>query len=167
MHFVLFIGEKPFVCQTCGKRFRVRGDLKRHSNIHERNKTKDAKIEDLSCMSNSSSNEKNEMFIIDENNTQQSRTTTDTLDQLVSSIACGDASSLAGDNSNDSLKMKREFMGIEYEKNFTKIKHKRDFKSVETQDDSSSTILDYSTDNLMDKALTFNTANEKSKIRHN
>lgn len=30
------LGEKPHACEYCGKKFRVRGDLKRHWNIHTR-----------------------------------------------------------------------------------------------------------------------------------
>lgn len=138
------------MCDVCGKRFRVRGDLKRHSNIHERNKPKDTKIEDLSCISNGSSNGKSEMFIMDDNNTLQSRST-DTLDQLVSVIESTDAS-LANDNGDDSFK-KRNFMQIGYEKNLIKAKHKRDFKVSDAPDDCSSAILDYSTEHLMDKSL--------------
>lgn len=155
-------GEKPFVCDVCGKRFRVKGDLKRHSNIHERNKTKDTKIEDLSCMSNGSSSGKNEMFIIDDNNTIQSRST-DTLDQLVSVIESTDAA-LAAENTNDSLK-KRNFMQIAYDKDMSKTKRKRDSKA-DSPDDYSSAILDYSTDHLMEKTVTFGNGNEKSRIRH-
>lgn len=160
MHF--HSGEKPFVCDVCGKRFRVRGDLKRHSNIHERSKTREAKIDDLTCMSNGSSSGKNEMFIIDDNNTLQSRST-DTLDQLVSVIECTDTA-LATDNTNDSFK-KRNFMQIGNDKNLAKSKHKQDLKT-ETPDDYSSAILDYSTDHLMDKTLTFANGNEKTRIRH-
>lgn len=41
-------GEKPHSCTVCGKKFRVRGDLKRHSTIHERdNKVKGDKMNDL------------------------------------------------------------------------------------------------------------------------
>lgn len=141
-NMIYISGEKPFVCDVCGKRFRVRGDLKRHSNIHERNKTRDAnKIEDLSCMSGGSSSGKNEMFIMDDNTTLQSRSA-DSLDQLVSVIEYGEAS-LANENAEDDKK--RVFMQIEYEKNFTKVKHKRDFKTqTNTTDDCSSAILDYS-----------------------
>lgn len=148
LYNIIYIsGEKPFVCDVCGKRFRVRGDLKRHSNIHERNKTRDAnKIEDLSCMSGGSSSGKNEMFIMDDNTTLQSRSA-DSLDQLVnvietSVIEYGEAS-LAAENAEDDKK--RVFLQIEYEKNFTKMKHKRDFKAqTNTTDDCSSAILDYS-----------------------
>lgn len=165
LFFSTSLGEKPFVCSfdNCGKRFRVRGDLKRHSNIHERNKTRDTKIEDLSCMSNGSSNGKNEMFIIEDNNTIESRST-DTLDQLVSVIESTDAA-LANENSSESLK-KRNFMQIDYEKHFTKVKHKRNLKVQNTPDDYSATILDYSADHLMDKSLTFDNKNEKTRIRH-
>lgn len=152
------------MCDVCGKKFRVRGDLKRHSNIHERNKNRDAKIEDLSCMSGGSSSGKNEMFIMDDNNTLQSRSA-DTLDQLVSVIEYTDAASLTNDNVDDDDK-KRVFMQVEYEKNFTKTKHKRDLKTTNPTD-SSSAILDYSTDHSMVKnTLTFDNGNEKSRIRH-
>ena len=145
----------------CGKRFRVRGDLKRHSNIHERNKTRDTKIDDLSCMSGGSSNGKNELFIMDDNN--QSRSA-DTFDQLVSVIEYTDAG-LATESGEDDKK--RVFMEIEYEKNFSKAKHKRDLKTTNTTDDCSSGILDYSTEHLVVKStLNFENANEKSRIRH-
>lgn len=29
-------GERPHACDVCGKKFRVRGDLKRHLKIHNR-----------------------------------------------------------------------------------------------------------------------------------
>lgn len=154
------------MCDACGKRFRVRGDLKRHSNIHERNNklTRDLKMDD---MSNGSSNgNKNELFIMDDtNNTLQSRST-DTLDQLVSVIESTDAALANHDNnsgSSDNLLKKRNFMHIGYEKSFTKAKYKRDFRTLDVADDcSSSDILDYSADHLMDKELAF----EKSRIRH-
>lgn len=145
------------MCKVCDKRFRVRGDLKRHSNIHERNKARDIKMEDLSCMSNGSSNGKNEMFIMDDNNTIQSRST-DTLDQLVSVIESTDAA-LSNENGDESMK-KRNFMHIGYDKNYTKTKYKRDFRASETPDDCSSAILDYSTEHLMDRAF------DKTRNRH-
>lgn len=107
------------------------------------------------------------MFIIDDNNTLQSRST-DTLDQLVSVIECTEAT-LVNDNSTDSFK-KRNFMQIEYikdefmTKNFKK--DKREFKASDTHDDCSSTILDYSTDHLMDKRLHFDNDDDKSRIKH-
>lgn len=111
-------------------------------------------------MSGGSSSGKNEMFIMDDNNTMQSRST-DTLDQLVSVIEYTDTS-LTGDDDK-----KRPFMQVEYDKNFPKAKHKRDLKSTTTTDDCSSGILDYSTDHLMVKTpLTFDNGNEKSRIRH-
>lgn len=94
------------------------------------------------------------MFIMDDNNTIQSRST-DTLDQLVSVIESTETA-LANENGEESLK-KRNFMQIGYERNYTKTKFKRDFKVTETPDDCSSTILDYSTDHL-----TF----EKTRNRH-
>lgn len=52
--FYCFSGEKPHQCAVCGKKFRVRGDLKRHSAIHERDsKFKEDKINDLSLMGRS------------------------------------------------------------------------------------------------------------------
>lgn len=104
------------------------------------------------------------MFIMDDNNTLESRST-DTLDQLVSVIESTDAA-MANDNSNESLK-KRNFMQIDYDKNFTKAKHKRTLRVAHAADDYSATILDYSADHLtMDKTLTFDNDNEKSRIRH-
>lgn len=173
MHRKIHTGEKPFVCE-CGKRFRVRGDLKRHSNIHERNnKSRELKMDD---MSNGSSNgNKNELFVMDDtNNTLQSRST-DTLDQLVSVIESTDAALANSDNhgggagaggggsSSDNLLKKRNFMHIGYEKSFSKAKYKRDFRATDVTDDcSSSDILDYSADHLMDKELAF----EKNRMRH-
>lgn len=113
-------------------------------------------------MSNSSSNGKNDMFIMDDNNTLQSRST-DTLDQLVSVIECTDAA-LSNNNADESQK-KRNFIQIEYEKNYTKMKHKREPKMMRTPDDCSSDILDYSTDHLMDKNLTFDNESVKAQIR--
>lgn len=174
-NFNLVLGEKPFVCTTCGKRFRVRGDLKRHSNIHERNnKLSDTKLDEMSNGS-SNDNNKNELFIMDDtNNTIQSRST-DTLDQLVSVIESTDAAlsntdSRRGNSSNSSssdsnLLKKRNFMHIGYEKSFSKTKFKRDFRTFDVADDcSSSAILDYSVsaDHLMDKEIAF----VKTRIRH-
>lgn len=31
-----YAGERPHACDVCGKKFRVRGDLKRHLKIHNR-----------------------------------------------------------------------------------------------------------------------------------
>lgn len=161
-------GEKPFNCNVCNKSFRVRGDLKRHSNIHERNsKSKDIKMDDINCISDGSSNgNKNELFIMDDTNTLQSRST-DTLDQLVSVIESTNAALANNDNnsgSNDSNSLKkRNFMHIGYEKSFSKAKYKRDFRTLNVADEcSSSDILDYSADHLMDKELAF----EKTRIRH-
>lgn len=39
----VILGEKPHACSVCGKKFRVRGDLKRHATIHERDKNKEDK----------------------------------------------------------------------------------------------------------------------------
>lgn len=117
-------------------------------------------------MSNGSSNgNKNELFIMDDtNNTIQSRST-DTLDQLVSVIesTANNDNNSAGGGSGDNLLKKRNFMHIGYEKSFSKAKYKRDFRTMDVADDcSSSDILDYSADHLMDKELAF----EKSRIRH-
>lgn len=121
-------------------------------------------------MSNGSSNgNKNELFILDDtNNTLQSRST-DTLDQLVSVIESTDAAlanngTNSGDGSSENLLKKRNFMHIGYEKSFSKAKYKRDFRAMDVAEDcSSSDILDYSADHLMDKELAF----EKSRMRHN
>lgn len=125
-------------------------------------------------MSNGSSNgNKNELFIMDDtNNTLQSRST-DTLDQLVSVIESTNAALANNDNnggsgdggsgSGDNLLKKRNFMHIGYERSFSKAKYKRDFRTIDVADDcSSSDILDYSADHLMDKELAF----EKSRMRH-
>lgn len=97
---------------------------------------------------------------MDDNNTLQSRST-DTLDQLVSVIESTDAA-LSNNNADESLK-KRNFIQIEYEKNYTKMKHKRDPKMMRTTDDCSSDILDYSNDHLMDKDLTFDNGSVKTE----
>lgn len=103
------------------------------------------------------------MFIMDDNNTIESRST-DTLDQLVSVIESTDAA-LANHSCNESLK-KQNCMQIDYEKPFTKVKHKRNLKVLNASDDYSTTILNYSADTLMDKALAFDNENDKTRIRH-
>lgn len=119
------------------KSFRVRGDLKRHFAIHERNKIKDAKTDDGTI------NTKNELFPLDENNSIQSRST-DTLDQLVSVIentdeafanACTNESS-----SSSSSSKKRNFSQIDLDKGFSKMKFKRDTMN------GSAVIINYSSD---------------------
>lgn len=157
--FLSKTGEKPFVCDVCNKRFRVRGDLKRHSNIHERNKVKEIKIDEISNSSNNSNSTKTDLFTLDDNNTLHSRTT-DTLDQLVSVIENTDATFTDG-NSNESMK-KRNFSHFDYEKGFSKSKFKRDTKVTNNSTDY--LVINYSSDSFINKSSL--TDNDHTKEHH-
>lgn len=124
----------------CGKKFRVRGDLKRHANIHERNKTKKTKIDESS---NSSNSNKNDLFGLEDNSTLQSRST-DTLDHLVSVIENNDATFTSASTS-ESFK-KRNFAQFINDKN---IVSRLDSRTGAI--DCSAVIVNYSNDHLMNK----------------
>lgn len=137
-HRKIHLGLKPFVCQEprCLRAFRVRSDLKRHSKIHERSKIeKDvvkATTDDVSQLSNNSSsstNEKNKLFNLDENNSIQSRSTMDTLDQLVSVIESTDDAFVVNECTDDVPKH-RNFPQFELDQGFSKMKFKRDPANV-------------------------------------
>lgn len=142
-----FAGEKPFVCPVCSKRFRVRGDLKRHSNIHERNKAKEAKLNDLGALSNESNSTKTDLFTIDENNTSHSRST-DTLDQLVSVIESTETSYVVV-NASEPLK-KRVHSPIDYQKSPSKYRFKRDARASDNSTDC--LAINYSTGGFIEKS---------------
>lgn len=151
MNFIrVFPGEKPFMCTVCNKRFRVRGDLKRHSNIHERNKAKEEKLNDLgSALNAESPSTKTDLFTMDDNNTSQSRSN-DTLEQLVSVIECTEPTFNNESNSSEPLK-KRARSPIDYQKSPSKYRYKRDAKAGNNSTDC--LAINYSTGGYMGKSL--------------
>lgn len=133
VHVKKHTGEKAFACpkEGCLKAFRVRGDLKRHSAIHERNKgiEKDV-VKDVMSSNSSTTHKKKKLFALDDNNSIQSRSTTmDTLDQLVSVIEGTEDAFVVNECTDDSPKH-RNFPQFELDQGFSKMKFKRDPSNV-------------------------------------
>lgn len=133
----------------CSKQFRVRGDLKRHSNIHERNKAKEAKLNDLGSLSNGSHSTKSDLFTIDDNNTSNSRSM-DTLEQLVSVIESTETPFSDVNAANEPLK-KRVRSPIDYQKSPSKYRFKREAKASNSSADC--LAINYSTGDYTDKSV--------------
>lgn len=128
----------------------MRGDLKRHSNIHERNKAKEGKLNDLGSTVNAEPHStKPDLFTLDDNNTSQSRSN-DILDQLVSVIECTEPQFNNESNSNEPLK-KRVRSPIDYQKSPSKYRFKRDAKAANNSTDC--LAINYSTGGYMEKSL--------------
>lgn len=128
----------------------MRGDLKRHSNIHERNKAKEAKLNDLEIerSSNESQSTKTDLFTLDDNNTSQSRSM-DTLDQLVSVIESTETQ-LGGGNATGEPVNKRVRSPIDYQKSPSKYRFKLDAKAGNNSTDC--LAINYSTGSYTDKS---------------
>lgn len=146
-------GEKPFVCPElrCNRAFRVciflvlcnilvlcnsllfiqvRSDMTRHSKIHRKKIEKDnikATTDGVSQLSNNSS-----------------RSTMDTLDQLVSVIESTDDAFVVNECTDDAPKH-RNFPQFELDQGFSKMKFKRDPANV------SPVIVNYNNNNSNNK----------------
>lgn len=114
--------------------------MKRHANIHERNKVKEPSLDEISSSSNSA---KGELFALDDSSTLQSRSA-DTLDQLVSVIESNDAA-FSSTNNSDSFKKRNFSLVSNTSSSPDRLKEKR------APNDCSAVIINYSNDHLMNK----------------